>query len=225
MSSTDPPTFEYKVPETLGSRVRALRLALELSQEQLAWSFGRRNRWVSDIELGKRKVSIEDLKQLADLLNTSPNYLVAGTERVRRDGEDGGTQIAELRELYPSKTPVYKLIDYLAVGSTLNPVPIDYIWNNDPAGHSGCMFACKQNEFVTFVFHACETPLIGDKVLLKVRDAGGDETRVLGEVVSFYELDDGSLVIVENVSGQFCGTLEDVHAVLVSQIITMKRGK
>lgn len=55
----------------LGSRVRALRTQMDLSQEQLALKAGLDRTYVTSIENGKRNVSIINIERLAAALEHS----------------------------------------------------------------------------------------------------------------------------------------------------------
>ena len=63
-----------------GSRVRTLRLAAGLSQEELAHSAGLSMRYVSDIERGTRNVGLRNVGQIADALGISLRELFDGVD-------------------------------------------------------------------------------------------------------------------------------------------------
>lgn len=54
-----------------GQAVRKIRLARGISQEQLADLCGLHRTYISDIELGKRNVSLENIDRIALSLNVS----------------------------------------------------------------------------------------------------------------------------------------------------------
>ena len=54
-----------------GLAVRKLRLAQKISQEELAERCGLHRTYISDIELGKRNVSLENIERIATALDRS----------------------------------------------------------------------------------------------------------------------------------------------------------
>jgi DNA-binding XRE family transcriptional regulator len=74
------PTFQA----ALGQAVRARRQELGLTQEQLANDSGLHQRWISNIENGKRNPSYASLRRLAAGLGLSASELVARAERLER---------------------------------------------------------------------------------------------------------------------------------------------
>lgn len=54
-----------------GHAVRKLRREQEISQEELAERCGLHRTYISDVELGKRNVSLENIERIASSLNTS----------------------------------------------------------------------------------------------------------------------------------------------------------
>lgn len=65
----------------IGSHVRAKRIALGLSQEDLATELGVKHQHVSRIELGDAAPSLEMLVSLSNRLGVSTDYLLTGQER------------------------------------------------------------------------------------------------------------------------------------------------
>ena len=60
-----------------GQRVRKLRLERCLSQEELADKCGLHRTYISDVELGKRNVSLENIARIAESLEISlPNLFL-----------------------------------------------------------------------------------------------------------------------------------------------------
>ena len=58
-----------------GQAVRKIRLAQEISQEELADRCGLHRTYISDIELGKRNLSLENIERIAISLNkTLPEF-------------------------------------------------------------------------------------------------------------------------------------------------------
>ena len=54
-----------------GQAVRKIRLEQEISQEELADRCGLHRTYISDIELGKRNLSLENIERIAISLNKS----------------------------------------------------------------------------------------------------------------------------------------------------------
>lgn len=54
-----------------GQAVRKIRLEQEISQEELADRCGLHRTYISDIELGKRNLSLENIERIATSLNRS----------------------------------------------------------------------------------------------------------------------------------------------------------
>ena len=52
-----------------GQAVRKIRLAQEISQEELADRCGLHRTYISDVELGKRNLSLENIERIAISLN------------------------------------------------------------------------------------------------------------------------------------------------------------
>jgi transcriptional regulator with XRE-family HTH domain len=69
----------------IGSHVRAKRIALGLSQEQLAGELGVKHQHVSRIELGDATPSIEMLLRLSRRLGVSADFLLTGRDRAPLD--------------------------------------------------------------------------------------------------------------------------------------------
>lgn len=62
----------------LGKRVRALRLALGMSQEQLAERAKVHRTYVGSLERGERNVALINIVRLAEALEVDPSELVTG---------------------------------------------------------------------------------------------------------------------------------------------------
>ena len=63
---------------TLGSRVRARRLELGLSQEALGDVSGLHWTFIGQVERGRRNISLHNLLRLAEALEVDPGQLVEG---------------------------------------------------------------------------------------------------------------------------------------------------
>src|ERR687886_2794303 len=66
-------------PETIGERLRRLRLARGMSQRELSGP-GVSYAYISRIEAGARRPSVKALRMLARKLGVSPEYLETGSE-------------------------------------------------------------------------------------------------------------------------------------------------
>jgi transcriptional regulator with XRE-family HTH domain len=77
------PLVSYAVPmETIGDRIRTLRVARNLTQEQLAKACGVTKSAVSQWEDGSTKnVKLQTFMMLLDALSTDANYLIFGENR------------------------------------------------------------------------------------------------------------------------------------------------
>lgn len=74
--------------KTVAANVRRLRKGADLSQEELAHEAGVDRTYVSQVERGKRNVTITVLARLARALTTTPDQLLI-------DQPDGGTNSSE----------------------------------------------------------------------------------------------------------------------------------
>jgi transcriptional regulator with XRE-family HTH domain len=70
----------------LGLAVKARREALGLTQEQLANDTDLHQRWISNVETGKRNPSYASLRRLADGLGLTASELIARAEQVEAGG-------------------------------------------------------------------------------------------------------------------------------------------
>jgi transcriptional regulator with XRE-family HTH domain len=66
----------------LGLAVKARRDELDLTQEQLAHDTGLHQRWISNVETGKRNPSYGSLRRLAAGLELSASELLARAEQI-----------------------------------------------------------------------------------------------------------------------------------------------
>lgn len=69
----DAPLDPHRV--TFGRRIRTLRAARGMSQEQLADAAGVHRTYVSSLERGQRNVGLDNIYTLADALDVSPSKL------------------------------------------------------------------------------------------------------------------------------------------------------
>lgn len=63
-----------------GQTVRNIRLSQNISQEELADRCGLHRTYISDVELGKRNVSLENIERIAQSLNISLSSLFMEVE-------------------------------------------------------------------------------------------------------------------------------------------------
>jgi transcriptional regulator with XRE-family HTH domain len=69
----------------LGQAAKARRVQLGLTQEALANDSGLHQRWISNVENGKRNPSYASLRRLADGLSLSASELIARAEQLEGD--------------------------------------------------------------------------------------------------------------------------------------------
>ncbi len=72
------PAFQH----ALGLAVKARRQELELTQEQLANDTDLHQRWISNVETGKRNPSYGSLRRLAAGLDLTASELIARAEQI-----------------------------------------------------------------------------------------------------------------------------------------------
>ena len=66
------------IKENFGKRVRELRLSMKLSQEKFALKINMDRTYFSAVESGKRNISLENIKKIADGLNVTLEELFRG---------------------------------------------------------------------------------------------------------------------------------------------------
>lgn len=64
----------------LGQTIRSLRLEKKISQEKFADMCGLHRTYVSDVELGKRNVSLENIERMSDALDIKMSELFRKVE-------------------------------------------------------------------------------------------------------------------------------------------------
>lgn len=74
----------------LGLAVKTRRQELGLTQEQLANETDLHQRWISNVETGKRNPSYASLRRLAAGLELSASQLIAHAERVEHETRASG---------------------------------------------------------------------------------------------------------------------------------------
>ncbi|MGA9313110.1 MAG: helix-turn-helix transcriptional regulator [Solirubrobacteraceae bacterium] len=70
----------------LGLAVKARREQLGLTQEQMANNTGIHQRWISNVETGKRNPSYASLRRLAAGLDLTASELLSHAERIEASG-------------------------------------------------------------------------------------------------------------------------------------------
>lgn len=78
----------------LGLAVKARRQELGLTQEQLANETDLHQRWISNVETGKRNPSYGSLRRLAAGLELSASQLIALSERIEGDAQLANKPVA-----------------------------------------------------------------------------------------------------------------------------------
>lgn len=68
--------FDY---DRIGSRIRRVREDKGLTQEYLAESLDVSNAFISKIERGKTPINLQNLDRICQVLETSPEYILQGT--------------------------------------------------------------------------------------------------------------------------------------------------
>lgn len=72
--------------KNLGITLKALRAEKGVSQEKMALSTGIDRRYMSDIENGKRNISLEIIEKLAAFFEMKVSELIQTTEKIERSG-------------------------------------------------------------------------------------------------------------------------------------------
>ena len=70
---------DFNMAET-GQRIKGLRLSLGFTQKELADQIGVAQNTIAQYEKGKAKTSIEAIVSLANILQTTTDYLLLGKE-------------------------------------------------------------------------------------------------------------------------------------------------
>lgn len=84
----------------IGERIRARRLALGMSQQELAFKLGYKSRSsINKIELNARNITQQNIKAIADALFTTPEYIMGW------DDLDEGEDMKKI----DAKNGIYKL--------------------------------------------------------------------------------------------------------------------
>jgi transcriptional regulator with XRE-family HTH domain len=109
----------YQRPsEVIGERVAAVRSRRSLSQRQLAELVGLRREVITQIELGKRRVTIDEWLAIARALNVAPMHLILPLQDEGKDRKP--LEIAIGLEERPTLYPVTRIRDWLRGRRPLN---------------------------------------------------------------------------------------------------------
>lgn len=87
---------------SIGMRLRQARELAGLSQGQVAKLMGLHRPAISEIEAGRRKVSVEELKQMSELYDVSMVWLGEGSDNEDEDSARVLLAARELAKLKPS---------------------------------------------------------------------------------------------------------------------------
>ncbi len=93
---------------TLYDRIRELRIAAGMSQEDLAHAMGYKDRsMITKIESGKVDLSQKKIVSFAQVLNTTPAYLMGWSPVLK---EDPQTVVEDSSDLVPVRTDEAKIL-------------------------------------------------------------------------------------------------------------------
>ena len=81
MERTSPRRLSMSLQSNIGKAIRALRAQKGTSQERLALETGIGRRYMSDIENGRRNVSLEIIEKIAEFFEISPSEFVKKIEQ------------------------------------------------------------------------------------------------------------------------------------------------
>lgn len=85
--------------ETIGERIKALRISEGMSQDRLAEMLYITKPTISKYENNRIKIPSELVCAIAEALNTTPNYLLSGDEREADWLEDMITLLSGIRDI------------------------------------------------------------------------------------------------------------------------------
>jgi transcriptional regulator with XRE-family HTH domain len=86
-----PAAFAFQA--ALGLAVKARRHELELTQEQLSLRSELHQRWISNVETGKRNPSYASLRRLASGLELSTSELIARAEQIEGERDRAAQRV------------------------------------------------------------------------------------------------------------------------------------
>ena len=100
-------TIDYAA---VGRRIRRLRTAQRITQEELAFRIGTSPAFISNIELAKKKPSLQKLSQIADAMDVTVNDILYNTSPSESDSSE--SNLTELLALCPAEKR-QKLMEHL----------------------------------------------------------------------------------------------------------------
>lgn len=77
--------MENLIRDAVAENIRAIRTAVKLTQEELAFRSGLTPSYISLIERKKQSISLKSLENIADALGVSTNKLLAAKEKTKSD--------------------------------------------------------------------------------------------------------------------------------------------
>lgn len=80
--NTNPVEKGAEVRSAFGNRLRVLRLAYGISQEELAYKADLDRTYVSSVERGRRNIGLENICRLAHALEQDPHTLLENVPRL-----------------------------------------------------------------------------------------------------------------------------------------------
>ncbi len=93
---------------TLYERIRQLRINAGMSQDDLARAMGYKDRsMITKIESGKVDISQKKILAFAQVLNTTPGYLMGWTDEIG-NADTSGNQSADLGAIQPDEADIIK---------------------------------------------------------------------------------------------------------------------
>ena len=91
--------------EVLGLRIKNLRIDLGMTQEELAKKAGYTHKsMIAAIEGGKTGIGMQKFSKIAEILGTTPQYLMGGTHREATDFLVTDTNVGNTVEIAPART-------------------------------------------------------------------------------------------------------------------------
>ncbi len=82
---------DKKILKTVGNNIRSIRNSIEISQEQLGFLCDLDRTYISDVELGKRNISLINLNSIADAMNVQlPDILYNQKQNIKKPPNSNG---------------------------------------------------------------------------------------------------------------------------------------
>jgi len=83
----------------IGKRIRRFRMSRNITQEELAFQIDTSAAYISNIERGKKKASLQKLCEISEILGVTVNDLIYNS--AERTPDTGSKEFAELLSLCP----------------------------------------------------------------------------------------------------------------------------